>query len=306
MATEQPDWHARNRVKHNSELIGHRGNNVTTPPPVTRRAANILRRPARLVCKTAARLRPKRTIVLLYHSIGEAKDAVKPERFQEQMSYLKHEARVISLDRILRGDHLTHDAPLTCAITFDDGYSSVYEIAYPTLRHYGFPAVAYITTDAVGHLAPKRSDDYPGLFPGETTLTWPQIRELSQHDIAIGSHLCQHKNMTRLDADEGLSELRRSKAIITQKLDSACRHFAYPFGLFNRHNVEWVRQSGYESATTVVHATVPQEYNPLTIPRMCVAPIHTLNDFAAILRGEFDYLPIVQSVRRILRLPYSL
>lgn len=306
MATVQPDPNAWNKVKENSELTGRGGNNVTTRQAVTRRAANILRRPARLVCKTVARVRPKRTIVLLYHSIGEAKDAVRPERFEEQMYYLKHEARVISLDRILRGDHLQHDAPLTCAITFDDGYSSVYNIAYPTLRHYGFPAVAYITTDAVGDVAPKRSDDYPGLFPGETTLTWRQIRELSQHDIAIGFYLCQHKNMTSLDADEGLAELKRSKAVIAQKLDSACRHFAYPFGLFNRYNVEWVRQSGYESATTVVHATVPQKHDRLTIPRMCVAPIHTLNDFAAILHGEFDYLPIIQRARQILRLPYSL
>jgi peptidoglycan/xylan/chitin deacetylase (PgdA/CDA1 family) len=306
MATGPREPGAYNGRKRQRELTGRGGNNVTTSLAVTRRAANILRRPARLVCKTAARLRPKRTIVLAYHSIGEAKDAVRPDRFEEQMSYLKHEARVISLDSILAGNHLDNDALLTCAITFDDGYSSVYDIAYPVLRHYGFPAVAYITTDAVGELAPKRSDDYPGLFPGETTLTWPQIRELNRHEVVIGSHLCQHKNMTRLDAAEGLSELTLSKALITRKLNSACRHFAYPFGLFNRQTVEWVRNSGYESATTVMHATVPREYNHLTIPRMCVAPIHTLDDFAAILRGEFDYLPIMQTARRLLGLKYSL
>jgi peptidoglycan/xylan/chitin deacetylase (PgdA/CDA1 family) len=293
-------------MRKTPELAGRHGNSVMTPQPVTRRVANILRRPARFVCKTATHIWPTRTIVLLYHSIGEAKDAVLPERFEEQMYYLKYHARVVSLDRILRNEHLKDNAPLTCAITFDDGYSSVYDIAYPILRHYEFPALAYITTDAIGDSAPKCSDGYPGLFSGETTMTWKQVREMSRNDIAIGSHLCQHKDMTTLNADEGMSELKRSKVEISEKLGLACKHFAYPFGLFNRQNVEWVRQSGYETATTVVHATVPYKYDRLRIPRMCPAPMHTLNDFVAILNGEFDYLPLVQKARRLLKMPYSL
>jgi peptidoglycan/xylan/chitin deacetylase (PgdA/CDA1 family) len=293
-------------MRKNTEFWSCDRNNVITRHAVTRQVANILRRPARFVCKTATHIWPKRAIVLLYHSIGAAKDAVRPERFEEQMYYLKHHAHVVSLDRILRNDHLKDDAPLTCAITFDDGYSSVYDVAYPILGRYEFPALAYITTDAIGDAAPRSSDGYPGLFPGETTMTWKQVRELSRNDIAIGSHLCQHRNMTTLSVEEGMSELRRSKAVIAGKLGLACKHFAYPFGLFNWQNVEWVRQSGYETATTVRHATVAHQYDRLRIPRMGPSPTHTLKEFVAILNGEFDYLPIVQTARRLLKMPYSL
>src|SRR6185503_3039819 len=36
------------------------------------------------------------------------------------------------------------------AITFDDGYSDVYEYAYPTLKRKGIPAAVFVVTDLVG------------------------------------------------------------------------------------------------------------------------------------------------------------
>ncbi|MGH7932967.1 MAG: polysaccharide deacetylase family protein [Candidatus Binataceae bacterium] len=279
----------------------------TVPNTVARRLANALRRPARTVCRTVARLGEARTIILLYHSIGNAKDAVRPSAFAEQMRYLKEEATVVRLDEIVRvGDGKSTSKPLTCVITFDDGYAGVYEVAYQILRQYGFAATVYVTTAAMGESEPGSSDDFAGLFPGDRTMTWRQVREMSEHGISIGSHLCHHKDMTTLDVREGMIELIRSKATIAGRVGMPCPHFAYPFGLFNSENAEWVRNAGYETATTVVHATVKRRIDAMRIPRMCVASIHDIDDFVAIVRGEFDYLPIVQKARRLLKLRYSL
>jgi peptidoglycan/xylan/chitin deacetylase (PgdA/CDA1 family) len=269
-----------------------------------RQIADLLRVPLRAVSRQVALRSPSRTIVLLYHSIGDAKDAVTAADFAEQMAYLREKAVIVSLDQIVQREHFRIERPLKCAITFDDGYQGVFEFAYPILKKYRFPALLYITTDAMGDSEAKASDQYPGLFSGDLTLTWRQIREMSANHVTIGSHLCQHKDLTLLSESEGLSELCRSRSFISRKLRIDCRHFAHPFGRFNRQTVQWVRTAGYQTCTTVVHSPVGRHFDPLRIPRMCVAPIHTMNDFKAMLRGDYDYLPLVHLARRLLNLSY--
>jgi peptidoglycan/xylan/chitin deacetylase (PgdA/CDA1 family) len=270
----------------------------------TRRVQNALRRPLRIMCRVAAKLNNHRTIILAYHSLGAGHDAVSEQEFSRQMTFLRDNAQVVSLDAILCGEHLNNDAPLTCAITFDDGYASVYEIAAPILSDYRFPAIVYLTAGAIDPIVPRSAAAFAGLFRDETMLTWQQVLELRSFGFVFGSHLCQHHDITQLPDNLLIRELEQSKAIIAERLGLPCQHFAYPFGYFNRKSVELVRRSGYASAVTVMHRNVPRHYDPLRIPRMCVAPLHNLDDFRSMLAGEFDYLPVIQRTRRVLQLEY--
>lgn len=262
-----------------------------------------IRKVLRTVSRLAARRREKRTIVLMYHSIGNSAHAVRPEDFEAQMRYLKDHARVVGLDAIVSG--LSNDtvAPLTCAITFDDGYAGVYEYAYPILRDNGFEAVLYVTTSALDRGCARHPCEIPGFFPGEPILTWAQAREMSEGGITIGSHLCHHLDMRQLSQKAGMEELGHSKDIISQKLAAPCRHFAYPFGFFNARNADWVSKLGYESAVTVRHSLVPKNLDRLRIPRMGFGPENSWIEFKGMLRGDLDYLLIVRKIRQILGLP---
>jgi peptidoglycan/xylan/chitin deacetylase (PgdA/CDA1 family) len=63
------------------------------------------------------------------------------------LAFLKNKGfRVIELGEAL--DFLDRDAlpPRSVVITIDDGFDSVYSLAHPILKRYGFPATAYITT----------------------------------------------------------------------------------------------------------------------------------------------------------------
>ena len=255
------------------------------------------------VSRLAARRRGARTIVLMYHSIGNSAHGVRPGLFEAQMEYLQAHARVVALDEIVSGRCHDTAVGLTCAITFDDGYAGVYEYAYPILRDYGFQAVLYVTTSALDRNGKKPPHETPGFFPGEQTLSWVQVQEMSKGGITIGSHLCHHLDMRQLRSKIGMEELERSKDIISRKLAFPCRHFAYPFGFFNAHNVHWVRKVGYESAVSVRHSLVPDNLDRFRIPRMGFGPENTWADFEGMLRGDLDYLLIVREIRQMLGLP---
>jgi peptidoglycan/xylan/chitin deacetylase (PgdA/CDA1 family) len=275
-------------------------NSVATVVSRKRRAVRGILRP---MSRLAARRRQTRTIVLMYHAIGNSAYAVRPKDFEAHMRYLKAHARVVGLDAIVSGRY--HDAavPLTCAITFDDGYAGVYEYAYPILRQNGFEAVLYVTTSALDRGGAQHPHEIPGFFPGEPTLTWAQVREMSKGGITIGSHLCHHFDMRELSPEIGVNELRNSRDIISRKLGAPCKHFAYPFGFFNAQNVHWVSKLGYESAVTVRHSLVPDNLDPFRIPRMGFGPENSWADFEGMLRGDLDYLLILRNIRQTLGLP---
>jgi peptidoglycan/xylan/chitin deacetylase (PgdA/CDA1 family) len=275
-------------------------NSTATMTSLKRRAVRGL---LRAVSRLAAHRKRARTIVLMYHAIGDSPYAVRPEVFEAQMEYLHAHARVVTLDEIVGGRYLDSAMPLTCAITFDDGYAGVYEYAYPILSRYGFSAVLYVTTSALDRNGKQHPHEIPGFFPGERTLTWSQTQEMSKDGITIGSHLCRHLDMRELSPKIGMEELRVSKDIISQKLATPCRHFAFPFGLFNAQNVQWVSKLGYESAVTVRHGLVRNNLDPFRIPRMGFGPENDSADFERMLRGDLDYLLIVRAIRQMLRLP---
>jgi peptidoglycan/xylan/chitin deacetylase (PgdA/CDA1 family) len=71
----------------------------------------------------------------------------------------------------------------------------------------------------------------PGVeIQGRELMTWEQIREVSRHGIAIGSHTHNHPVLSTLGRDGQREELRTSKQILEGALGERVRSVAYPFG----------------------------------------------------------------------------
>jgi peptidoglycan/xylan/chitin deacetylase (PgdA/CDA1 family) len=87
--------------------------------------------------------------VLLYHHLGnDGKDGatITPAQFEENMLAL-YEAgyTAISIGQLVDFVYRGVDLPVKpILITFDDGYYSNYEYAYPVLKQYGFKATIFI------------------------------------------------------------------------------------------------------------------------------------------------------------------
>ncbi|HYE34627.1 polysaccharide deacetylase family protein [Methylocaldum sp.] len=94
--------------------------------------------------------------ILMYHGVLRQALSVPDycfiteSDFREQMEYLAKNCRVVALPEALHElKSGTIDYP-TVSITFDDGYQNVFDVAFPVLREFHFPATVFVNTSFVG------------------------------------------------------------------------------------------------------------------------------------------------------------
>ncbi len=190
--------------------------------------------------------------VLSYHQFSKTvknKMTVTEADFEEQMKFLKDDGyRVITLDQLF--DFLDFKIQIpkkSVVITIDDGWRSVYDIAYPILKKYGYPATLFIYTDLI--------------TGGEKTLSWDLIDEMVKSGlIDLQCHSKTHRNLTILDKKETFpqyfesileNELKGCRSIVKRRLNRDVKYFAYPYGDTNHLVVGLLRKLGYRGAFTV-------------------------------------------------------
>ncbi len=206
--------------------------------------------------------------VLVYHQFAEDhsdKMTIKAEDFYEQMLWLKKNGyAVISLDQLL--DFMDFEIPLpekSVVITIDDGWRSVYDLAYPILKKFGFQATLFVYTDFIG---------------GEKALQWSYIEEMAQNGFDVQSHTLSHRNLTMIGSGEPfeeyfkflVKELEGSKKLIEEYLNSQCRYLAYPFGETNELVTALAKKTGYRAAFTVRRGSTQVLENRYTVPRSVI------------------------------------
>jgi peptidoglycan/xylan/chitin deacetylase (PgdA/CDA1 family) len=204
--------------------------------------------------------------ILTYHRFAE--DCSSPlcmpaKTFELQMRYLKENGyRVITAAELL--SFLGYQQGLaqkSVLITMDDGYRSVYDIAYPILNKYDFTATLFIYTSFVG--------------VSKMAITWDQLKEMQAKGFTIGSHTIYHSDLTKPKEGETQQEhiarvkeeLYGSKRIIDKKLGQDTYFLAYPFGRYDQQSIQIAREAGYKIAMSVNRGGNAFFENPLTLHR---------------------------------------
>jgi peptidoglycan/xylan/chitin deacetylase (PgdA/CDA1 family) len=204
--------------------------------------------------------------ILTYHRFGpECKSplCVPTPIFERQMRYLKENGySTITVEELRAFLEYRQSLPKkSVLITMDDGYRSVYSIAYPILKKYGFTAIIFIYTDFVG--------------VSSSAITWDQLREMKANGFTIGSHTMFHSDLTKRKEGETEAEfdarvrkeLFGAKEIIDKKLGQDTDILAYPFGRYDQRAIEYTRQAGYTIAMSVKRGGNPFFADPLTLRR---------------------------------------
>ena len=126
--------------------------------------------------------------ILCYHRFAQACDSplcMPADIFDQQMRYLKENGyRVIGPEELLDVLDYRKAVPKKAVmISIDDGYRSVYNVAYPILKKYGFGATLFVYIDYVG--------------VSSKALTWDLLRELKREGFYIGSHSVAHSDLSK-------------------------------------------------------------------------------------------------------------
>jgi peptidoglycan/xylan/chitin deacetylase (PgdA/CDA1 family) len=208
------------------------------------------------------------TVIFCYHRLVDKVrypgTEITPAAFEAEMKALKDRGiTVISLQDLLAWKRGEKNIPPRCAvITFDDGWKSQYEVAWPILKKLGYPVTMFIYTEGVSG----------GSLAGGQAITWEQLADMRDNGVDIQAHTATHqdlreghlimvmepggkrtkKKLTGAEYEQWLqSEVVAPKQLLEQRLGIRVNCFAVPFGNYNDHVKEIARNAGYEAMFTV-------------------------------------------------------
>jgi peptidoglycan/xylan/chitin deacetylase (PgdA/CDA1 family) len=208
------------------------------------------------------------TIIFCYHRLVDKVrfpgTEITPAMFEQQMKMLKDRGiTVIGMQDLLAWKRGEKNIPPRCAvITFDDGWKSQYEVAWPILKKMGYPVTMFIYTEGVAGAS----------LGGGQAVTWEMLGDMRDNGVDIEAHSATHqdlreghnvmlispdrkrtkKKLTGPEYEQWLqNEVVGCKTLLEQRLAIKVNCFAVPFGNYNEHVKEMARNAGYEAMFTV-------------------------------------------------------
>ncbi len=186
-------------------------------------------------------------------------------------------------------------------ITFDDGYRSVHDVAFPLLREHGMTATVFLPTGE----APDTGDGsrLPAMEEREM-LSWGEIREMAAAGIDFGGHTMTHPFLTQVDRARLEHEVRGCQAVIEDALGRPASTFAYPDG---RHDVQarTIVADHYDCAVSTRLGQVTADSDPFALERIETFYFRRPKDFARLTSPRLGaYLrrrAFPRAIKRLLR-----
>ena len=172
---------------------------------------------------------------LLYHQIEDnanAADKVKPIEFEKQMQYLNSTGfTTIKVEDYNKWKKNEIEIPKkSILITFDDGWRSVYEKAYPIMKKYGLIGTQFVIGDYANEESgvPSYSD-------------WNELKTMQDNGWNMEAHGMQHTKMLSLSESEFREQLTGIKTEVRDNLGNIPTSFVFPF---HNANSEYTRICG--------------------------------------------------------------
>lgn len=190
-------------------------------------------------------------LVLCYHGISEdwrSELTVSPRSLERQLTTL--------VGRGYRGVRFGEAATSSTAgkrlaVTFDDAYRSVLELAFPILDRLELLGTVFVATRfAAGGQTACWSGMEPYLAHADEleVMSWRELALLQDRGWEIGSHTRMHPRLTDLGQVELLEELTASRQECEDRLGTPCLSLAYPYGDTNARVVRGAAEAGYRAA----------------------------------------------------------
>ena len=206
--------------------------------------------------------------IFLYHDIShQFKDdyTISPANFASQMEWLyAHGYKAVSI-RDLQKYFNCGDEKIVL-LTFDDGYASFMDYAFPLLREYDFRATINIIGKYVG--------TYIKIYGNRPMLSWDEYRYLiGSNFVDLGCHTYNMhvwrdgKGITAFSEKERENDLLLFQDIFQKETGRTTDILAWPYGIFDNESIEIAKQAGFQYIFTSNEGFLTDINNFQEIPR---------------------------------------
>jgi peptidoglycan/xylan/chitin deacetylase (PgdA/CDA1 family) len=186
-------------------------------------------------------------VIFMYHRFGENKYPSTNVRVKQLEAHLDHLSKekyaVLPLSKIMAAiKELSALPDRTVAITIDDAYLSVYEVAYPKFKALGWPFTVFVNTDPID----QRMRGY---------MSWDQLREIHANGATLANHCANHDSLigrrpgetSHLWLERIRENIERAQTRLKKEIGTAPMLFSYPYGEYNREVADLVAKMGYSA-----------------------------------------------------------
>jgi len=206
-----------------------------------------------------------------WHRIGDSEDGLTTTLadFRRHLDVLAQWGAVVlpleEAHRLLSAGQLP---PRAVSLTFDDGYASVLEQAWPELQQRGLPATLFAVS---GYLGGGERFPWDAHLPRNSELARlaraSELCAAADAGLHIGSHTATHRWLPGLCEHEVKEELVSSRYELEDLLGRPITSFAYPMGGWNPAIRDNVLAAGYEIAITTERGRNQVGHDPVTLRR---------------------------------------
>lgn len=200
--------------------------------------------------------RDPKVAVLCYHNIGTKEEKqnfpeeqpwiIEVSNFEEQLKYLKeHKYKTLTLEEFYRWKQGEIKLPYkSVLITFDDGFLSNYQYAFPLLKKYDMNATVFL----IGSYIKTSDKEWDGNLKSYMTKELIEKCKNEYSNIEFASHsygLHEHGKLTQSSEEELVLDgnIFRKEIVNTD-------FYAYPFGAYNEEMIEALKKNKYKLGFT--------------------------------------------------------
>lgn len=201
-------------------------------------------------------------VILLYHRFGEDAHPTTNTTRDQLAAHIEELTNgpfvIMPLSDVASA--LKADLPIperTIAITIDDAYASVFNVARPLFKEHRMPYAVFVSTDPVDQGAPGY-------------MTWDQLRILRDEGVTIGHHTANHLRMVDASEEEIRSEIARASARFEAELGFVPTLFAYPYGDFGARERALVVKAGFDAAFGQFSSVAGAQGDQFALPRFAL------------------------------------
>lgn len=243
--------------------------------------------------KTKVQGKANKIPVLMYHHFlkeetikakGYEKNTsiISVESFKEQMDYLyQNDFHTLTLAELEEYLYKDKDLPKkSILLTFDDGYSSNAEYAYPIMKEYGFKGTIFMigknteiepsefSQDKLGYISNQEIGKYTDVFEFE-------CHTYGMHPMVDGKHPLISSPMADIEKD-----LKKNRELYSTTA------IAYPHGAYNQNLIDLLVKEDYKLGFAGKVGYVNKKSNPFELKRFGIYPYINIGKFARIVNGK--------------------